>query len=102
MKFVRAEGVVESEVVLEDDFNVGSAVQVSALTFSFVNFDNLCVFSQPSCVAVPFTCSEKKFKFLDKLPDREMGLCDVAPTVLQVMGLPIPSDMTGKPLVTEA
>lgn len=51
---------------------------------------------------MPFTCSSKKFKFLDKLPDREMGLCDVAPTVLKVMGLPIPPEMTGKPLVNEA
>ncbi|MCP9257447.1 2,3-bisphosphoglycerate-independent phosphoglycerate mutase [Dirofilaria immitis] len=50
---------------------------------------------------VPFTCSSMKFKFMDKLPDREMALCDVAPTVLKVMGLPLPPEMTGKPVVTE-
>lgn len=38
---------------------------------------------------------------MDKLPDREMALCDVAPTVLKIMGLPLPSEMTGQPLVKE-
>lgn len=52
-------------------------------------------------LAVPFTCSSKKFEFMDKLPDREMALCDVAPTVLKIMGLPLPSEMTGQPLVKE-
>uniref|UniRef100_A0A8R1XX47 2,3-bisphosphoglycerate-independent phosphoglycerate mutase n=1 Tax=Onchocerca volvulus TaxID=6282 RepID=A0A8R1XX47_ONCVO len=54
-----------------------------------------------TCNLVPFTCSSLKFKFMDKLPDREMALCDVAPTVLKVLGLPLPSEMTGKPVVIE-
>jgi 2,3-bisphosphoglycerate-independent phosphoglycerate mutase len=29
------------------------------------------------------------------------ALCDVAPTVLQVMGLTIPSEMTGKSLIEQ-
>nr|AAQ97627.1 independent phosphoglycerate mutase isoform 2 [Brugia malayi] len=55
-----------------------------------------------TCNLVPFTCSSMKYKFMDKLPDREMALCDVAPTVLKVMGVPLPSEMTGQPLVNEA
>lgn len=53
-------------------------------------------------ILVPFTCSSDKFKFKKSLPDREMGLCDVAPTVLAIMGLPIPSEMGGCSLVDEA
>ena len=30
---------------------------------------------------------------------RGPALCDVAPTVLQVMGLPVPSEMTGQSLL---
>uniref|UniRef100_A0A9J2PGV5 2,3-bisphosphoglycerate-independent phosphoglycerate mutase n=1 Tax=Ascaris lumbricoides TaxID=6252 RepID=A0A9J2PGV5_ASCLU len=48
---------------------------------------------------MPFTCSSEEFKFKAKLPDREMALCDVAPTVLHVMGLPIPKEMGGCSLV---
>lgn len=55
-----------------------------------------------TCNRVPFTCSSDKFKFKKSLPDREMGLCDVAPTVLAIMGLPIPSEMGGCSLVDEA
>ena len=28
------------------------------------------------------------------------ALCDVAPSILTIMGLPIPDDMTGKSLIT--
>lgn len=54
-----------------------------------------------TCNRVPFTCSSDKFKFKKSLPDREMGLCDVAPTVLAIMGLPIPPEMGGCSLVDE-
>ncbi|CAJ0577712.1 unnamed protein product, partial [Mesorhabditis spiculigera] len=52
-----------------------------------------------TCYRVPFTNSSDKFKFLSKLDNREMALCDVAPTVLYIMGLPIPPDMSGVSLV---
>ncbi|TMS36928.1 hypothetical protein L596_003982 [Steinernema carpocapsae] len=52
-----------------------------------------------TCNTVPFTCSSDKFKFKNALPDRKMALCDVAPTVLHIMGLPVPSEMGGVPIV---
>ena len=36
----------------------------------------------------------------DPLPLKDGGkLCDIAPTLLKLMGLEIPAEMTGKPLV---
>lgn len=52
-------------------------------------------------ISVPFTCCSSKFKFKHSLSDREMALCDVAPTVLHVMGLPIPKEMDGCSLLEE-
>ncbi|CAJ0944621.1 unnamed protein product, partial [Mesorhabditis belari] len=54
-----------------------------------------------TCYPVPFTCSSEKFKFFSSLPDREMALCDVAPTVLHIMGLPVPAEMSGRAIVEE-
>uniref|UniRef100_A0A1I7W8U5 phosphoglycerate mutase (2,3-diphosphoglycerate-independent) n=1 Tax=Heterorhabditis bacteriophora TaxID=37862 RepID=A0A1I7W8U5_HETBA len=51
-----------------------------------------------TCNRVPFTCSSDKFLF-KKLLDRAPALCDVAPTVLDIMGLPQPAEMTGVSLV---
>ncbi|KAK0397370.1 hypothetical protein QR680_002101 [Steinernema hermaphroditum] len=51
-----------------------------------------------TCNTVPFTCSSDKFKFKESLPDRKMALCDVAPSVLFAMGLPVPPEMGGVPL----
>ena len=50
---------------------------------------------------VPFTCSSDRFKFKAALADRAMALRDVAPTVLHIMGLPIPQDMDGVSIVDE-
>jgi 2,3-bisphosphoglycerate-independent phosphoglycerate mutase len=35
------------------------------------------------------------------VPDCNGALCDVAPTILQVMGLPIPGAMTGQSLLKQ-
>ncbi|KJH47823.1 2,3-bisphosphoglycerate-independent phosphoglycerate mutase [Dictyocaulus viviparus] len=51
-----------------------------------------------TCNPVPFTCSSSSYKF-KKLNDRAAALCDVAPTVLEIMGLPKPPEMTGVSLV---
>ncbi|PIO56762.1 putative 2,3-bisphosphoglycerate-independent phosphoglycerate mutase, partial [Teladorsagia circumcincta] len=51
-----------------------------------------------TCNRVPFTCSSNAFKF-KKLADRAAALCDVAPSVLFVMGLPIPQEMSGASLL---
>ncbi|CAI4224128.1 unnamed protein product [Auanema sp. JU1783] len=51
-----------------------------------------------TCYPVPFTCSSDKFRFIEA-PGRKTALCDVAPTVLSIMGLPVPSEMTGVPIV---
>jgi 2,3-bisphosphoglycerate-independent phosphoglycerate mutase len=54
-----------------------------------------------TCYPVPFTCSSSKFQFKASLPDREMALRDVVPTVLHIMGLPVPKEMDGVSLVDE-
>jgi 2,3-bisphosphoglycerate-independent phosphoglycerate mutase len=43
--------------------------------------------------------SNNNFKFKKSVKDA--ALCDVAPTVLEVMGLPIPDEMTGKSLILQ-
>jgi bisphosphoglycerate-independent phosphoglycerate mutase (AlkP superfamily) len=57
--------------------------------------------------AVPFTCSSKTHVFRQELPTNDDGkpraraLRDVAPTVLQLLGLSIAEEMDGKPLLEE-
>jgi 2,3-bisphosphoglycerate-independent phosphoglycerate mutase len=46
---------------------------------------------------VPFIMTSKTQKF--KKTDKSGALCDVAPTILEVMGLPIPEEMTGQSLI---
>lgn len=45
---------------------------------------------------VPFVMTSDTFKFG---VDRNGALCDIAPTILKVMGLDIPSEMTGSSLL---
>ena len=45
---------------------------------------------------VPFVMTSKKLSFGRK----DGALCDVAPTVLQTMGLPIPAEMTGHSMIS--
>jgi len=54
-----------------------------------------------TCYKVPFTCSSDKFIFKKSLPDRATALRDVAPTVLNIMGLPIPKEMDGVSIVDQ-
>lgn len=54
-----------------------------------------------TCYPVPFTCSSDKFILKEKLPDRQPALRDVAPTVLHILGLPIPKEMDGVSLAEE-
>lgn len=46
---------------------------------------------------VPFCVTNRKFRKFS----HDAALCDVATTVLQEMGVAIPSEMTGKPLLEE-
>ncbi|RHZ54314.1 hypothetical protein Glove_428g85 [Diversispora epigaea] len=50
-----------------------------------------------TCNPVPFIMTSDKYSFKD-LPT-EGALCDVAPTILDVMGLEIPKDMNGSSLL---
>nr|CAD2186887.1 unnamed protein product [Meloidogyne enterolobii] len=60
-----------------------------------------------TCNLVPFTCSSKTFVFKSTPPtgddgkERARALRDVAPTVLQLMGLPVPPEMDGVPLLEQ-
>jgi 2,3-bisphosphoglycerate-independent phosphoglycerate mutase len=48
---------------------------------------------------VPFVMTSSKYSFVS---GEEGVLADVAPTILDVMGLPIPEEMTGKSLIQKA
>jgi len=48
-----------------------------------------------TCNRVPFVVTNKKFH----MSKAEGALCDVAPTVLQLMGIPLPAEMTGHPML---
>ena len=48
---------------------------------------------------IPFICVNENIKMIANVGE-EYGLRDVAPTVLHLMGLEIPIEMTGKPLFT--
>lgn len=50
-----------------------------------------------TCARVPFVMSSKTHKFTDA----KGALCDVAPTILRVMGLDVPAEMTGQSLLQE-
>ncbi|KAG0203017.1 hypothetical protein BGX28_004571 [Mortierella sp. GBA30] len=50
-----------------------------------------------TCARVPFVMTSKTHKF----NDTKGALCDVAPTILRVMDLDIPSEMNGQSLVQE-
>ncbi|KAF9897791.1 hypothetical protein BX616_004976, partial [Lobosporangium transversale] len=50
-----------------------------------------------TCARVPFVMTSNTHKF----NDTKGALCDVAPTILRVMGLDIPSEMTGHSLLQE-
>ncbi|KAJ3045870.1 2,3-bisphosphoglycerate-independent phosphoglycerate mutase [Rhizophlyctis rosea] len=45
---------------------------------------------------VPFIITSEKRKFV---ADRTGALCDVAPTILEYMGLPVPEEMTGQSML---
>ncbi|KAH8553694.1 2,3-bisphosphoglycerate-independent phosphoglycerate mutase [Umbelopsis sp. PMI_123] len=51
-----------------------------------------------TCAPVPFIMASDKYKFIDK---PEGCLADVAPTILRVMGLDVPKEMTGNSLLKE-
>jgi 2,3-bisphosphoglycerate-independent phosphoglycerate mutase len=53
-----------------------------------------------TCAKVPFAMSCDNFKFVKDTS--EAALCDVAPTVLKVMGLPVAPEMTGSVIVEKA
>lgn len=56
-------------------------------------------FTAHTCFPVPFTCSSDKYIFKTSHPDRKLALRDIAPTVLDLLGLDIPEDMTGISLI---
>lgn len=49
-----------------------------------------------TCNPVPFIMTSKTLKFDES---KRGALCDVAPTILKVMGLDIPEEMTGQSLL---
>ncbi|CAD5222435.1 unnamed protein product [Bursaphelenchus xylophilus] len=55
-------------------------------------------FTAHTCYKVPFTCSSEKYQLKKSLPDREPALRDVATTVLSLLGIELPEEMTGAAL----
>lgn len=54
-----------------------------------------------TCSKVPFIayCPQESIVLQHDQHDTPLALCDVAPTILTLMGLDIPLEMTGKSLV---
>lgn len=50
-----------------------------------------------TCSKVPFIYADPRGPIGELKPDG--ALCDVAPTILKVMEIEAPSEMTGKPLI---
>ena len=59
------------------------------------DYDNNQPFTKHTTNPVPFIVVSDRVKDIHK-----GALCDIAPTLLTLAGLPIPKEMTGKPLVT--
>ncbi|KAI8096986.1 2,3-bisphosphoglycerate-independent phosphoglycerate mutase [Halteromyces radiatus] len=56
-------------------------------------------FTAHTCSPVPFVmASSKNYKFID---NAKGALCDVAPTILRVMGMDVPKEMSGRSLLKE-
>lgn len=51
-----------------------------------------------TCARVPFIVTSSDFEFKSGI---DGGLCDVAPTLLQVMGVDAPTEMTGQSLMVK-
>lgn len=51
-----------------------------------------------TCSPVPFVMTSEKYKYVK---DPKAALCDVAPTILRVMGLDVPEEMTGHSILQE-
>lgn len=58
--------------------------------------DGKSPFTAHTTAKVPFVMADKHFKFAENV---EGALCDVAPTILDFMGIDIPKEMTGKSLL---
>lgn len=72
------------------------------LTADHGNAETMCdkdgsVITSHSTNLVPFALIDNGLK--DKVVLEDGALCDIAPTMLSVMGLPVPAEMTGKVLV---
>jgi 2,3-bisphosphoglycerate-independent phosphoglycerate mutase len=58
------------------------------------------VLTQHSLSRVPFIVAGKQFDGRsDVIADRDWGLADIAPTVLHLLGLPKPQQMTGRSII---
>jgi 2,3-bisphosphoglycerate-independent phosphoglycerate mutase len=60
---------------------------------------SLCAFTAHSSNPVPFILLSEKHK--DSTLRAEGSLRDIAPTILSLLGLPIPQEMTGKNLIAD-
>ncbi len=58
------------------------------------------VLTQHSLNRVPFIVASKDLEGqTDRLAARDWGLADIAPTVLTLLGLPVPAEMTGRSII---
>jgi len=62
-----------------------------------INKESGGIDTEHSTYPVPFICASKKFQGKGRIPTGI--LADIAPTVLSLLGIPVPSDMSGKNLL---
>ena len=58
------------------------------------------ILTQHSLSRVPFVVASRALEGrTDNIPDQDWGLADIAPTILKLMGIPQPAEMTGRSIV---
>ena len=65
------------------------------------NFEKQCAMTAHSSSIVPFVLCDDRAETLIPCNNNNNALCDIAPTILEVLDIKKPIEMTGKSLIAE-